>query len=83
MQLDDLQTAHRRLLWLASWTIHHANHLRDKEDTNVKVGAHQASFASMVAIMTTLHFYALRPEDRVAVKPHAGPLFSFMPCSTL
>jgi pyruvate dehydrogenase E1 component len=63
----------RRLLWLASWTIHNANHIRPGGE--VKVGGHQASSASMATIMTALYFGALRPEDRVAVKPHASPIF--------
>jgi len=73
--LDHLETLHRRLLWLSCWTIHNANHLRPKGEGDVKVGGHQASSASMAAIMTALYFHALRPEDRVAVKPHAGPVF--------
>ena len=68
-----LKTIEQRLLWLACWTIHHANHLRSKDE--VKVGGHQASSASMVSIMTALYFHVLRPEDRVAVKPHASPVF--------
>jgi pyruvate dehydrogenase E1 component len=59
---------------LASWTIHHANHLRDNVD-GLKVGGHQASSASLATIMTALYFHTLRPEDRVAVKPHASPVF--------
>src|SRR5690606_20630611 len=55
---------------------HHANHLRPKDE--VKVGGHQASCASMVSIMTALYFHVLRPEDRVAVKPHASPVFHAM-----
>lgn len=70
-----LEILHRRLLWLSCWTIHNANHLRSKDEGDVKVGGHQASSASMAAIMTALYFHALRPEDRVAVKPHAGPVF--------
>ncbi len=70
-----LKAIEQRLLWLACWTIHHANHLRAKPDGEVKVGGHQASSASMVSIMTALYFHALRPEDRVAVKPHASPVF--------
>ena len=66
-----------RLLWLSHWMIHHANHIRPKED-GIKVGGHQASSASMVSIMTALYFSALRPEDRVAVKPHASPIFHAM-----
>jgi pyruvate dehydrogenase E1 component len=44
----------------------------------IKVGGHQASSASMVSIMTALYFSALKPEDRVAVKPHASPVFHAM-----
>ena len=40
----------------------------------LKVGGHQASCASMTAIMAALYFHALGPNDRVAVKPHAGPV---------
>ena len=73
-----LKTIEQRLLWLACWTIHNANHLRPKTEGDVKVGGHQASCASMVSIMTALYFHALRPEDRVAVKPHAAPVFHAM-----
>jgi Pyruvate dehydrogenase complex, dehydrogenase (E1) component len=73
--MTELEILHRRLLWLACWTIHNANHLRPKTDGDVKVGGHQASSASMAAILTALYFHALRPEDRVAVKPHAAPVF--------
>ncbi|WP_243450593.1 transketolase [Sandarakinorhabdus glacialis] len=66
-QLDD------RLRWLSAWTIHNANHLRPSRD-GVKVGGHQASCASMSTIMASLYFAGLGPNDRVAVKPHAGPL---------
>src|SRR5919112_2796462 len=64
----------RKVLWLASWTIHNANHLRENVD-GLKVGGHQASSASLATIMTALYFRALRPQDRVAVKPHASPNF--------
>src|ERR687884_561186 len=64
----------RKVLWLASWTIHHANHVRENAD-GLKVGGHQASSASLVTIMTALYFHVLRPQDRVAVKPHASPNF--------
>src|SRR3954451_2742895 len=62
-----------RLRWLSSWTIHHANHVRESAD-GLKVGGHQASCASMTAIMAALYFHALGPNDKVAVKPHAGPV---------
>ena len=69
-----LKMIEQRLLWLSHWMIHHANHIRPKVD-GIKVGGHQASSASMVSILTALYFSALRPEDRVAVKPHASPVF--------
>ena len=54
--------------------IHNANHLRESED-GLKVGGHQASSASLATIMTALYAAELRPADRVAVKPHASPMF--------
>src|SRR5688572_15925020 len=72
-ELEHLQAIERQILWLACWMIHNANNLREKSE--VKVGGHQASSASVVSIMTALYFYVLRPEDRVAVKPHASPVF--------
>jgi pyruvate dehydrogenase E1 component len=73
-QLDLLHAIERRLLWLSSWMIHHANNVRDNRD-GLKVGGHQASCASCITIMTALFFDALRAQDRVAVKPHAAPVF--------
>ncbi|WP_204248220.1 transketolase-like TK C-terminal-containing protein [Kiloniella spongiae] len=77
IKINHLKTIEQRLLWLSHWMIHNANHLRPKED-GIKVGGHQASSASMVSIMTALYFSALKPEDRVAVKPHASPIFHAM-----
>jgi pyruvate dehydrogenase E1 component len=72
--LQILAELERKVLWLASYTIHHANHVRDNAD-GLKVGGHQASSASVASIMTALYFHALRPADRVAVKPHAAPIY--------
>ena len=72
---DNLKLLEQRILWLSAWIVHNANHLRDKGASDVKVGGHQASCASIASIMTALYFHALRPEDRVAVKPHASPVF--------
>ena len=69
-----LRELEKKVLWLASWTIHNANHLRSNAD-GLKVGGHQASCASLATLMTALYFDVLRPEDRVAVKPHASPVF--------
>ncbi|EKV32231.1 Pyruvate dehydrogenase E1 component [Caenispirillum salinarum AK4] len=73
-RLAMLSALERKALWLSHWMIHNANHLRPKHD-GLKVGGHQASCASMVTLMTALYFHLLRPEDRVAVKPHASPVF--------
>src|SRR5678815_3695514 len=72
--LKILAELEKKVLWLSSWTIHHANHLRENAD-GLKVGGHKASSASLATIMTALYFHVLRPEDRVAVKPHASPVF--------
>jgi pyruvate dehydrogenase E1 component len=69
-----LAALERKVLWLASWTIHHANHVRESTD-GLKVGGHQASSASLATIMTALYLAVLEPQDRVAVKPHASPIF--------
>src|SRR5579864_7383542 len=69
-----LKQLERKLLWLSAWMIHTANHVRPSRD-GLKVGGHQASCASVISIMAALYFELLRPQDRVAVKPHAGPVF--------
>ncbi len=74
---DDVRTLERierRVLWLATYTVHYANHVRPNAD-GMKVGGHQASSASVVSIMTALYGMFLRPGDRIAVKPHASPVF--------
>src|SRR6202040_1135002 len=73
-RLETLSALARKVLWLSSWTIHHANHIRPNVD-GLKVGGHQASSASLATIMSALYFSVLRPQDRVAVKPHAAPVF--------
>jgi pyruvate dehydrogenase E1 component len=73
IDIEALKTIDERLRWLSAWTIHYANHVRENED-GLKVGGHQASCSSMTAIMAALYFHALGPNDRVAVKPHAGPV---------
>ncbi|MGD9830694.1 MAG: transketolase [Hyphomicrobiaceae bacterium] len=72
--LKVLRELERKVLWLSSYMIHNANHGRDRGD-GLKVGGHQASSASLLTLMTALYMSVLRPEDRVAVKPHASPVF--------
>ena len=69
-----LQQLERKILWLSTWTIHNANHLRPSRD-GLKVGGHQSSSASVSTLMTALYMHTLKAEDRVAVKPHASPVF--------
>jgi pyruvate dehydrogenase E1 component len=73
-RLEALKQIEKKLLWLSAWMVHHANHVRPNRD-GLKVGGHQASCASVVSILTALYFAKLRPQDRVAVKPHASPVF--------
>jgi len=78
--LDEIQ---RRVLWLAVRMVDHANRERPlppapegrEAEFAVKVGGHMASSASMVSIMTSLWFGHLSGNDKVAVKPHASPVF--------
>lgn len=60
-QVALLTQIEQRLRWLSSWTIHNANNLREKRD-GLKVGGHQASCASITAVM----------NDR-AILPRAAP----------
>jgi pyruvate dehydrogenase E1 component len=73
-KLSCLLALERKVLWLSTWMIHNANHLRRNRD-GLKVGGHQASSASVATLMTALYFDVLQPQDRVAVKPHASPVF--------
>lgn len=68
-----LDSVERRVRWLSTAIIDHANRVRPNP-SGLKVGGHQASSASMTAIMTTLWFQHLQPGDRVSVKPHASPV---------
>src|SRR5215207_4875370 len=68
-----LAAVERRVLWLATAIVHHANRVRPNP-SGLKVGGHQASSASMVSIMASLWFTQLQAGDRVSVKPHASPV---------
>jgi pyruvate dehydrogenase E1 component len=69
-----LAALEKRAIWLCAYSIYHANMVRPNRD-GVKVGGHQASSSSLATVLTALYFKGLRPQDRVAVKPHAGPIF--------
>ncbi|PON10954.1 hypothetical protein C2W62_47355 [Candidatus Entotheonella serta] len=69
-----LRQIEQRVLWLTTYLLHYVNKLRPSPD-DLKVGGHQASSASLVSLLTALYCVALRPDDHVAVKPHAAPVF--------
>jgi pyruvate dehydrogenase E1 component len=74
VDLATLDAVQARVHWLAVRMVDHAN--RERPDAGgIKVGGHQASSTSMVSLMTALWFAHLGPDDRVAVKPHASPVF--------
>jgi pyruvate dehydrogenase E1 component len=71
--LETFDAVQKKVLWLATSMIHHANKIR-RSDSGIKVGGHQSSSASMVSIMSALYFSHLGQADRVSVKPHAAPV---------
>jgi pyruvate dehydrogenase E1 component len=73
-RLDVLDRIQKKVLWLGTYMVHHANTVRPNAD-GLKVGGHQASSSSIAGLLTALYFDALRPEDLVAVKAHASPAF--------
>ncbi|ETX01883.1 MAG: hypothetical protein ETSY2_36505 [Candidatus Entotheonella gemina] len=84
-----LRQVEQRVLWLTTYLLHYINKLRPSPD-DLKVGGHQASSASLVSLLTALYCVALRPDDHVAIKPHAAPVFhvlqyllGYLPADTL
>src|SRR5260370_175135 len=72
-ELAVLERVQRKVLWLSTWMVHHANARPSADGT--KVGGHQASSASVVSLLTALYFKTLESDDLVAVKAHAAPAF--------
>ena len=73
-RLAVLERIQKKVLWLGTYMVHHANSLRASSD-GIKVGGHQASSSSVVSLLTALYFDALRGDDLVAVKAHSSPAF--------
>ena len=69
-----LKEIEKKVSWLSNYIIHYANNVRKKED-DLKVGGHQASCASVISILVVLYFKILKKYDRIAIKPHASPVF--------
>ena len=74
MELEVLKEVEKKVAWLSNYIIHNANYLRSKKD-DLKVGGHQASCASVISILVVLYFKILNKYDRIAIKPHASPVF--------
>ena len=72
VDLGALKDIEQRVLWLATRIVDVANR---RERAELKVGGHQASCASMVSVMTALWFGHIGGDDKVAVKPHASPVY--------
>ena len=72
LDVETLTEIQQRMLWLAVRMVHEAN-LTDAG--GIKVGGHQASSASMVSIMAALWFAHIGGDDKVAIKPHASPVY--------
>ncbi len=70
--IELLTQIEQRILWLAVRMVDEANR---RDAGGIKVGGRQASSASMVSIMTALWFAHIGGEDKVAVKPHASPVY--------
>ena len=54
--------------------VDHANHKPENRSRKPKVGGHQASSMSSLDLLCALYLQVLRPQDKVAVKPHAAPV---------
>src|ERR1039458_6270766 len=72
--LELLDRIQKRVLWLSTYLIHYANHIRPNPDS-IKVGGHQASCASVASMLTAYYFAAAEPYDLIAIKPHASPVY--------
>ena len=59
MDIETLRALERKILWLSTYLIHNANHIRANRD-GLKVGGHQASSASLSIPLTSMS--ALTPS---------------------
>ena len=71
-EVEVLEQIEKKVLWLSTYMIHHANKIRPNPD-RIKVGGHQASTASVVSLLTALMAKVMTPHDRLALKPHSSP----------
>ena len=67
LDIQALERVQRRVLWLATSIVHHANRVRENR-SGVKVGGHQASSASMVSLMTALWSWLMQRLGEISAK---------------
>jgi pyruvate dehydrogenase E1 component len=60
--------------WLAAWMVFWANNKPANKGSKPKIGGHQASALSSASILAAYYLHIRRPQDRIAVKPHAAPV---------
>ena len=63
----------QRTHYLINQMIYMANHRKDKEKGDPKVGGHSAGSTSALHIMGALHLFCKTGFDHLANKPHASP----------
>src|SRR4051812_47354872 len=73
VDLQTLDRVQRRVLWLATSIVHHANRVRETR-SGVRGGGPRASSPSRVSLMPALSSAPLEAPARVSVKPPATPV---------
>jgi pyruvate dehydrogenase E1 component len=71
--LDVIASIIRRIQAHAMTMIYLANHRKDAQRGDPKVGGHPSAASSALQILSTLHLIVKNPQDFMAVKPHASP----------
>jgi pyruvate dehydrogenase E1 component len=73
LDVELLEGIARRAHYYAMQMIDIANHKREHDRTDPKVGGHPAASASALHILGALHLWVKEPQDHLAIKPHASP----------
>src|SRR6185369_11047905 len=68
-----LEALASRAHYYAMQMIDIANHKRNPDRTDPKVGGHPAASASALHILGSLHLWVKGAHDHLAIKPHASP----------
>jgi pyruvate dehydrogenase E1 component len=68
-----LKSILKRAHYLANQMIYQANHRKDKEKGDPKIGGHSSGSSSSIHLLGTLHLLSKSGFDHIANKPHASP----------